>query len=297
MIRVPTVRLIGADGAQLGVVPTPRALSLAISEGYHLVEIAPNAVPPVCKILDFGKYRYEEQQKQKDAKKKQRAVTWKEIRMAPKIDDHDIETKTKAAARFLDEGDKLKVTVRFRGREMAHPDRGRTLLLAVGDKLKDHGVIERMPLLEGRQMIMVMNPIRRDAASPPKPAATPAANGAAPAPAGAGPVTAAPRPAPAAPRPAPPAAVGAAGAAPATARPAPAPVAPRPAPAPAPVLSEVPAAAPVRAAAARAAAAAAAAARAGTAVPAPTPAATAAVTVTPVKPAAKPPTAPVRKER
>jgi translation initiation factor IF-3 len=114
----------------------------------------------VAKILDFGKYRYEEQQKAKDAKKKQKAVTWKEIRMAPKIDDHDIETKIKAAQRFLDEGDKLKVTVRFRGREMAHPDRGRALLLAVGDKLKDHGVIERMPLLEGRQMIMVMNPVR-----------------------------------------------------------------------------------------------------------------------------------------
>jgi translation initiation factor IF-3 len=124
------------------------------------VEIAPNAQPPVAKILDFGKYRYEEQQKQKDAKKKQKAVIWKEIRMAPKIDDHDIETKIKAAARFLDEGDKLKVTVRFRGREMAHPDRGRALLMAVGDKLKDHGVIERMPLLEGRQMIMVMNPVR-----------------------------------------------------------------------------------------------------------------------------------------
>jgi len=124
------------------------------------VEIAPNATPPVAKILDFGKYRYEEQQKTKDAKKKQRAVTWKEIRMAPKIDDHDIETKIKAAARFLDEGDKLKVTVRFRGREMAHPDRGRALLMAVGDKLKEHGVIERMPLLEGRQMIMVMNPVR-----------------------------------------------------------------------------------------------------------------------------------------
>ena len=114
----------------------------------------------MAKILDFGKYRYEEQQKAKDAKKKQRAVTWKEIRMAPKIDDHDIETKIKAAARFLDEGDKLKVTVRFRGREMAHPDRGRALLLAVGERLKDHGVIERMPLLEGRQMIMVMNPVR-----------------------------------------------------------------------------------------------------------------------------------------
>ena len=114
----------------------------------------------MAKILDFGKYRYEEQQKAKDAKKKQKAVTWKEIRMAPKIDDHDIETKIKAAQRFLDEGDKLKVTVRFRGREMAHPDRGRALLLAVGDKLKEHGIIERMPLLEGRQMIMVMNPVR-----------------------------------------------------------------------------------------------------------------------------------------
>ncbi|HEY8829884.1 MAG TPA: translation initiation factor IF-3 [Candidatus Limnocylindria bacterium] len=159
-IRVPTVRLIGADGSQLGVVPTPRALQLAQSEGWDLVEIAPNATPPVAKILDFGKYRYEEQQKAKDAKKKQKAVIWKEIRMAPKIDDHDIETKIKAAQRFLDEGDKLKVTVRFRGREMAHPDRGRALLLAVGDKLKEHGVIERMPLLEGRQMIMVMNPVR-----------------------------------------------------------------------------------------------------------------------------------------
>jgi translation initiation factor IF-3 len=144
----------------LGVVPTSRALALAQSEGWDLVEIAPNATPPVAKILDFGKYRYEEQQKAKDAKKKQRAVTWKEIRMAPKIDDHDIETKIKAASRFLDEGDKLKVTVRFRGREMAHPDRGRALLLAVGERLKDHGVIERMPLLEGRQMIMVMNPVR-----------------------------------------------------------------------------------------------------------------------------------------
>jgi translation initiation factor IF-3 len=147
----------------------------------------------VAKILDFGKYRYEEQQKAKDAKKKQRAVTWKEIRMAPKIDDHDIETKIKAAARFLDEGDKLKVTVRFRGREMAHPDRGRALLLAVGDKLKDHGVIERMPLLEGRQMIMVMNPVRAPQMQN--------APGGAPAVVGSAPTPAAP-PAPAAPRPA-----------------------------------------------------------------------------------------------
>ena len=192
----------------MGVVPTPRALALAQSEGWDLVEIAPNATPPVAKILDFGKYRYEEQQKAKDAKKKQKAVTWKEIRMAPKIDDHDIETKIKAAQRFLDEGDKLKVTVRFRGREMAHPDRGRALLLAVGDKLKEHGVIERMPLLEGRQMIMVMNPVRapqvQNVPGGPAPVAKPAAP----------PPPSAPTPAPAAPRAAAPAA--------APARPAPA---------------------------------------------------------------------------
>jgi translation initiation factor IF-3 len=200
----------------------------------------------VAKILDFGKYRYEEQQKAKDAKKKQRAVTWKEIRMAPKIDDHDIETKIKAAARFLDEGDKLKVTVRFRGREMAHPDRGRALLLAVGDKLKDHGIIERMPLLEGRQMIMVMNPVRAPQMQNAPgggavPASSPAANS--PAPSAPRPATAVPpaqqppsatpspasarsaapppgvRPAPTPPRPATPAAAPAAPGRPAPTRP------------------------------------------------------------------------------
>ena len=173
-------------------------MQLAQSEGWDLVEIAPNATPPVAKILDFGKYRYEEQQKAKDAKKKQRAVTWKEIRMAPKIDDHDIETKIKAASRFLDEGDKLKVTVRFRGREMAHPDRGRALLLAVGEKLKDHGIIERMPLLEGRQMIMVMNPVRAPQVQN-APGGGPAVGSAVPA--GASPPAANP-PTPSAPRPA-----------------------------------------------------------------------------------------------
>ena len=153
----------------------------------------------MAKILDFGKYRYEEQQKAKDAKKKQKAVTWKEIRMAPKIDDHDIETKIKAAQRFLDEGDKLKVTVRFRGREMAHPDRGRALLLAVGDKLKEHGIIERMPLLEGRQMIMVMNPVRAPqiqnapgGGAPVAPAAAAAPSASSPAPAAAHPAQAVP---------------------------------------------------------------------------------------------------------
>src|SRR5881398_592150 len=199
MIRVPTVRLIGANGEALGVVPTARALAKAQEEGYDLVEIAPTSQPPVCRILDFGKYRYELQQKTKDAKKKQRAVTWKEIRVSPKINEHDIDTKIRSAAKFLDEGDKLKVTVRFRGRELAHPDRGRVLLIAIGDKLKEHGVIERAPLLEGRQMHMVMNPVRRDAitgapaATPPTPTPPPLAASAAPRPPVPG-----PRPAPAA---------------------------------------------------------------------------------------------------
>jgi translation initiation factor IF-3 len=157
------VRLIGPNNEALGVVPTQRALAHAQDLGYDLVEIAPNSTPPVARILDFGKYRYAEQQKAKEAKKRQRSVTWKEIRITPKIDDHDIETKVKSASKFLDEGDKLKVTVRFRGRELAHPDRGRVLLLQVAERLKDHGVVERPPLLEGRQMIMIMNPTRKDA--------------------------------------------------------------------------------------------------------------------------------------
>jgi translation initiation factor IF-3 len=186
------VRLIGPNNEQLGVVPTQRALAHAQDLGYDLVEIAPNSTPPVARILDFGKYRYAEQQKAKEAKKRQRSVTWKEIRITPKIDDHDIETKIKSASKFLDEGDKLKVTVRFRGRELAHPDRGRVLLLQVAERLKDHGIVERMPLLEGRSMIMVMNPVRRDAQGAPAPqGAAPAAVAAAPASAAAKPTAAA----------------------------------------------------------------------------------------------------------
>jgi translation initiation factor IF-3 len=237
---VPAVRLIGPNNEQLGVVPTQRALAHAQDLGYDLVEIAPNSTPPVARILDFGKYRYAEQQKAKEAKKRQRSVTWKEIRITPKIDEHDIETKIKSASKFLDEGDKLKVTVRFRGRELAHPDRGRVLLLQVADRLKDHGIVERMPLLEGRSMIMVMNPVRRDAQGLPTPQ-TPAAGTAPAAPAGAPAARPAPAAAAAAPAPRPaaptsaPAPIGAAAAAktpaPAAARPpaSAAPTAPRPA--------------------------------------------------------------------
>jgi translation initiation factor IF-3 len=236
------VRLIGPNNEQLGVVPTQRALAHAQDLGYDLVEIAPNSTPPVARILDFGKYRYAEQQKAKEAKKRQRSVTWKEIRITPKIDDHDIETKIKSAAKFLDEGDKLKVTVRFRGRELAHPDRGRVLLLQVADRLKDHGIVERMPLLEGRSMIMVMNPVRRDAqgapaSQTPPPMPPPAGGPAAPAPRAPAP-PAPPRPAAAAsptvapaPKPAAPSVTSPAPARPASAAPT---AAARPAPTPPP---------------------------------------------------------------
>ncbi len=165
-IRIPAVRLIGAAGEQLGVVPTPRALQLAQDSGLDLVEVAPSAQPPVAKIMNYGKYRYEEQQREKEAKKKQRAVNFKEIRISPKIDDHDFETKARAAERFLGEGDKLKVTVRFRGRELAHPELGRALLLKMGERLREFGALERAPILDGRQMTVVINPIHRAAAKP-----------------------------------------------------------------------------------------------------------------------------------
>jgi translation initiation factor IF-3 len=239
---VPAVRLIGPNNEQLGVVPTQRALAHAQDLGYDLVEIAPNSTPPVARILDFGKYRYAEQQKAKEAKKRQRSVTWKEIRITPKIDEHDIETKIKSASKFLDEGDKLKVTVRFRGRELAHPDRGRVLLLQVADRLKDHGIVERMPLLEGRSMIMVMNPVRRDAQGAP----TAPAPGTTPPPPP--PIAGAPAPRPAAPAapaaPKPPAAAPAPRPAAAAPAPAPRPVAAAPAPAPKPTAPPAPSAAP-----------------------------------------------------
>ncbi len=160
------MRLIGAQGEQLGVVPTPRALQLAGDNGLDLVEVAPTAQPPVARIMNYGKYRFEEQQKEKEAKKRQRAVTFKEIRISPKIDDHDFETKARAGERFLAEGDKLKVTVRFRGRELAHPELGRKLLLRMNERLRAFGAMERQPLLDGRQMTVTMNPVHRVAPKP-----------------------------------------------------------------------------------------------------------------------------------
>lgn len=150
--------LIDAEGEKRGVMPTARALEIAAEAGLDLVEVSPGTQPPVCKILDFGKYKYQQQKKKNEAKKKQKVVEIKEIKMRPNIDSHDYEVKVKAMRRFFDEGDKVKVTLRFRGREMAHQQRGMELLDKVKLDFEDVAKVEQMPKLEGRQMMMVMAP-------------------------------------------------------------------------------------------------------------------------------------------
>lgn len=152
MIRVPQVRVVDEEGNQLGVLATSEALRLAQERGFDLVEVAPTASPPVCRLLDFGQYKYDLTKKEKEAKRKQRAVSFKELRLRPKIGDGDFETKVRRAIEFLGDGDRIKVTVQFRGRELLHPHIGRDLLAKFADEVKDHGALERAPLLEGKQM-------------------------------------------------------------------------------------------------------------------------------------------------
>ena len=132
---------------------------MAIEAGLDLVEISPNATPPVCKIMDFGKYKYEQQKRESEARKKQKVIEVKEIKMRPGTDDHDFERKLRDAVRFLEGGDKVKVTLRFRGREMAHQNLGRDLLQRVADEIESVGKIENMPKMEGRQMVMMIGPL------------------------------------------------------------------------------------------------------------------------------------------
>jgi translation initiation factor IF-3 len=176
MIRIPQVRVIDEEGNQLGVMPTFEALRLAQERGYDLVEVAPTASPPVCRLLDFGQYKYELTKREKEAKRKQRAVSFKEIRIRPKIGDGDFETKVRRAIEFLEEGDRIKVTVQFRGRELTHPHLGRDLLAKFADEVKDHGTLERAPLLEGKQMHITIasthKPKVRDAGGSTAPAST-----------------------------------------------------------------------------------------------------------------------------
>ncbi len=157
-IRVPQVRLIDAEGEMMGVMGARDAMLRAYAVGLDLVEISPNADPPVCKILDYGKFKYEQQKKKNEAKKKQKVVEIKEIKVRPNIDENDYQVKMRAMKSFIDEGDKVKVTLRFRGREMAHQDIGIRVLERIRAEMDITTKVEQMPRLENRQMVMVLSP-------------------------------------------------------------------------------------------------------------------------------------------
>jgi translation initiation factor IF-3 len=159
-IRADRVRLIGPDGEQVGIVGVPEALDYADRLNLDLVEVAPMADPPVCKVMDFGKYRYEQEQKAKEARKRQTTISIKEIKLRPKIDDHDFDTKKGHVERFLKKGDKVKLTIMFRGRELVHPHLGEKLLRRMAEDLAEIGEIESEPNLDGRNMVMMLAPKR-----------------------------------------------------------------------------------------------------------------------------------------
>lgn len=157
-IRIKEVRVTSADGEQLGIMATRDALRMAEEQHLDLVEVAPKAKPPVCRIMDFGKYRYEQQKREKEAKKKQKVISIKEVKLRPNIEQHDFDVKLKNALRFVEEGDKVKVTIMFRGRELSHQSLGKEVLDRMADQLKDKVAIEREAKLEGKNMIMILAP-------------------------------------------------------------------------------------------------------------------------------------------
>jgi translation initiation factor IF-3 len=157
-IRIPQVRLIDEEGEMQGVMTAREAMQRAFSVGLDLVEISPNADPPVCKILDFGKFKYEQQKKKNEAKKKQKVIEIKEIKVRPNIDENDYQVKMRAMKSFIEEGDKVKVTLRFRGREMAHQDIGVRVLERIRAEMDTTSKVEQMPRMENRQMVMVLSP-------------------------------------------------------------------------------------------------------------------------------------------
>lgn len=156
MIRVPQVRVVDEEGSQLGVMPTAQALRLAQERGYDLVEVAPMAAPPVTRLLDYGQFKYEQARREKEARRHQRSVDFKEIRLKPKIGKGDFDTKVRRAIQFLEDGDRVKVTCQFRGREVSHAHLGRDLLMRFAEQVQEHGSVERQPLLEGRSMSIVI---------------------------------------------------------------------------------------------------------------------------------------------
>jgi len=160
-IRVPQVRLIGEDGNQVGVVPTEQALSYAQERDLDLVEVAAEARPPVCRVLDYSKYKYEQEQKAKQARRHQKQVNVREIKLRPKIADNDYETKRNHVVRFLNGDDRVKVTIMFRGREQTHPERGERLLMRLADDVAEIGTIEQRPQQDGRNMTMLLSPTKK----------------------------------------------------------------------------------------------------------------------------------------
>lgn len=157
-IRAREVRVIGSDGEQLGIMSGREAQQLAYEKHLDLVEIAPTAKPPVCRIMDYGKYRYEQQKREKESRKKQKTFDIKEVKLRPGIEEHDFNVKFKNAVRSLEDGDKVKVTIMFRGRELSHPELGEVLLNKMAAQLKEMAVVERQPKLEGKNMIMIVAP-------------------------------------------------------------------------------------------------------------------------------------------
>lgn len=179
---MPEVRVIGGDGSQVGIVPTHEALRMAEEQGLDLVEVSPRAVPPVCRIMDFGRFKYQESKKEKASRKHQSTVVIKEIKFRPKTDTHDLDFKLKHIRRFLGEGNKVRLMIVFRGREIVHPETGHAMLDVVSKEVADISMIEQKPSMEGRRMVMVLGPrsgvIRPAAPAPAAPAAQPASSSA-----------------------------------------------------------------------------------------------------------------------
>jgi translation initiation factor IF-3 len=171
-IRAREVRLIDENGEMLGVMPPQRALDIARDRNLDLVEVSPNANPPVCKLMDYGRFKYEQAKKENEARKNQKTITLKDIRLSPRTDEHDIDVKTRKILEFLADGDRVRVSIKFRGAEMRHPDIGRKLLDGIAESLKGIGVIERTPVMEGKMMSMIVSrapgwePPRKQAAAP-----------------------------------------------------------------------------------------------------------------------------------
>jgi len=173
-IRAREVRLIDENGEMMGVMPPMRALDIARERNLDLVEISPNALPPVCKLMDYGRYKYEQAKKENEARKHQKTITLKDIRIRPRTDEHDIDVKTRKIQEFLAEGDKVRVSVQFRGAELRHPEIGRRLLDEIAEVLKGSAIIERPPIMEGKMMSMIVS--RAPGWEPPKKQAAPSAS-------------------------------------------------------------------------------------------------------------------------